>query len=175
MWFFSLDKVLRDKIDNMPDDCALMKQSIQELKSLLIEKEDKKLKVFFWTLLVLPLITWIVLIFLYSNSSSNEFLLFLRDYGNTVVIGYTIAIISSLLLSYFNNNNKVNKDLLWLAGYFYIYLAFALTVSYFANDLLSGSQKLEDNQRNREIHSELIEIKNLLKKSTNSSGATMTK
>lgn len=159
----------------MPDDCALMKQSIQELKSLLIEKEDKKLKVFFWTLLVLPLITWIVLIFLYSNSSSNEFLLFLRDYGNTVVIGYTIAIISSLLLSYFNNNNKVNKDLLWLAGYFYIYLAFALTVSYFANDLLSGSQKLEDNQRNREIHSELIEIKNLLKKSTNSSGATMTK
>lgn len=159
----------------MPDDCVLMKQSIQELKNLLIEKEDQKLKVLFWILLVLPLITWIVLIFLYSNSSSNQFLLFLRDYGNTVVIGYTIAIISSLLLSYFNNNNKVNKDLLWLAGYFYFYLVFALIVSYFANDLLNGSQKLEDNQRNREIHSELIEIKSILKKSINSSGATMSK
>lgn len=119
-------------------------------------------KIIFWFVFLLPLFIWIVLLYLAPKIENNDFLSFVRDYSNNVITGYTLAIITTILLKFFEKE-EISKDFIYLSIFFYIILAIGLIVSYSTNNNLKIFDRSEHNSELWAMYKDLNSARDSLK------------
>lgn len=139
-----LGKGLNDKIMNSSNEVTENTNIVSSIQNELTSQQKVFNKIIFWFVFLLPLFIWIVLLYLAPKIENNDFLSFVRDYSNNVITGYTLAIITTILLKFFEKE-EISKDFIYLSIFFYIILAIGLIVSYSTNNNLKIFDRSEHN------------------------------